>query len=143
MIIRPIKADDIYQIIVIEHSSFSNPYPTDVLTFLYEKYPDTFLVAEQGGTVLGYIAGIPSWKEGHIVSVAILSSWRRKGIARQLVEELSMIFRELGKKRIKLEVRVSNKAAIALYEKLGFEKQKVIKNYYEDNEDAVMMKKRL
>jgi ribosomal-protein-alanine N-acetyltransferase len=143
MIIRRIKADDIYQIIVIEHSSFTNPYPTDVLTFLYEKYPETFLVAEQGGTVLGYIAGIPSWKEGHIVSVATLSSWRRKGIARQLVEELSMIFRELGKKRIKLEVRISNKAAINLYEKLGFEKQKIIKNYYENNEDAVMMKKRL
>jgi len=143
MIIRQVRADDIYQIIVIEHSSFDNPYPTEVLTFLFEKYPETFLVAEQGGTVLGYIAGISSWKEGHIVSVATLSSWRRKGIARQLVEEMCMIFCELGKKRVKLEVRISNTTAIALYEKLGFEKQKIVKHYYENDEDAVMMKKRL
>lgn len=143
MIIRQVRADDIYQIIVIEHSSFDNPYPTEVLAFLFEKYPETFLVAEQGGTVLGYIAGISSWKEGHIVSVATLSSWRRKGIARQLVEEMCIIFRELGKKRVKLEVRISNTTAIALYEKLGFEKQKIVKHYYENDEDAVMMKKRL
>jgi len=143
MIIRQVRADDIYQILVIEHSSFENPYPADVLTFLFEKYRETFLVADQGGTVLGYITGISSWKEGHIVSVATLSSWRRKGIARQLVEELCSIFHELGKKRIKLEVRVSNEAAITLYEKLGFEKQKIVKNYYENDEDAVMMKKRV
>lgn len=143
MIIRPIEPDDVSRIIDIENESFSNPYPTSVITFLYEKYRDTFLVADQGGTILGYIAGITSWREGHIVSLAVLPTWRRKGIASQLVEELYNIFREGGKKRVKLEVRVSNTSAIELYEKLGFEKQKIVKNYYENGEDAVMMKKRL
>lgn len=143
MMIRQIRADDISQIIAIEHESFHNPYPEDIITFLYERYRTTFLVAEQGGTILGYIAGITSWREGHIVSVAVLPAWRRKGIASQLVEELYKIFRKYGKKRVKLEVRLSNKAAIALYENLGFERQKIVKKYYEDGEDAVMMKKRL
>jgi len=143
MMIRQIRADDISQIITIEHESFHNPYPEDIITFLYERYRTTFLVAEQGGTVLGYIAGITSWREGHIVSLAVLPAWRRKGIASQLVEELYRIFRKYGKKRVKLEVRLSNKAAIALYENLGFERRKIVKKYYEDGEDAVMMKKRL
>ncbi len=143
MMIRQIRADDISQIIAIEHESFHNPYPEDIITFLYERYRTTFLVAEHGGTILGYIAGITSWREGHIVSVAVLPAWRRKGIASQLVEELYKIFRKYGKKRVKLEVRLSNKAAIALYENLGFERQKIVKKYYEDGEDAAMMKKRL
>lgn len=143
MRIRPTEADDIYQIIDIEHGSFQNPYPIHVVTFLYEKYGDTFLVAEQGGTILGYIAGITSWREGHIISLAVVPSWRRKGIATQLVEELCAIFTNHDKKRVKLEVRVSNNPAITLYEKMGFEKQKIVKNYYENGEDAVMMKKRL
>lgn len=143
MMIRQIRADDISQIIAIEHESFHNPYPEDIITFLYERYRTTFLVAEQGGTILGYIAGITSWREGHIVSLAVLPNWRRKGIASQLVEELYRIFRKYGKKRVKLEVRLSNKAAIALYENLGFERRKIVKKYYEDGEDAVMMKKRL
>ncbi len=143
MRIRLIKADDIHQVISIEHESFQHPYPADVVTFLYEKYGDTFLVAEQGGTVLGYIAGITSWKEGHIVSLAVLPSWRNKGIATELVEELCNVFRNHSKRRVKLEVRVNNRAAINLYGKLGFEKQRIVKNYYENGEDAVMMKKRL
>jgi ribosomal-protein-alanine N-acetyltransferase len=114
-----------------------------VVTFLYERYRDTFLVAEQGGTVLGYISGITSWREGHIVSVAVLPSWRRKDIASQLVQELCSIFKYQNKKRVKLEVRVSNTPAINLYEKLGFEKQKIVEDYYENGEDAVMMKKRI
>lgn len=143
MLIRPVKADDLSQIIAIEHESFQNPYPVDVVTFLYEKYRTTFLVVDQGGALLGYIAGITSWREGHIISLAVLPSWRRKGIASQLVQELCTIFKDIGKKRIKLEVRISNTPAINLYEKMGFEKQKIVKNYYENGEDAVMMKKRV
>lgn len=141
MMIRLIEPDDISQVIAIENMSFKDPYPVDIITFLYEKHRDTFLVAEQGSTILGYIAGIISWREGHIVSLAILPTWRRKGIASQLVEELSQTFRRYGKKRVKLEVRTSNKAAVALYQKQGFVKQKIVKNYYQNGEDAVMMKK--
>ncbi len=143
MIIRPIRPDDISSIISIENESFRDPYPHDVLTFLYERYGDTFIVADQGGMILGYITGITSWREGHIISLAIVPSWRRKGIAMQLVEELCRIFKEKGKKRVKLEARISNTAAINLYGKFGFERQKVIKNYYDNGEDAIMMKKRL
>jgi ribosomal-protein-alanine N-acetyltransferase len=143
MMIRQVEADDLSQINFIEHQSFQSPYPSDVVTFLYERYRDTFLVAEQGGTVLGYISGITSWREGHIVSVAVLPSWRRKDIASQLVQELCSIFKYQNKKRVKLEVRVSNTPAINLYEKLGFEKQKIVEDYYENGEDAVMMKKRI
>lgn len=143
MIIRPIQKDDISQVIAIETQSFDNPYPIEILNFLYEKYQNTFLVIEQGGTILGYIAGILSWREGHIISLAILPTWRRKNLATRLVQELCSIMKRHGKKRVKLEVRVSNKSAIKLYKSLDFEKQKIVKNYYENGEDAVLMKKHL
>jgi ribosomal-protein-alanine N-acetyltransferase len=141
--IRPVRADDLSQVLAIEHQSFQSPYPPDIITFLYEKYRDTFLVVEQGGCILGYITGITSWREGHIISLAILPAWRRKGIASQLVQELCDVFNRMGKKRVKLEVRISNIPAITLYEKMGFEKQKIVETYYEDGEDALMMKKRV
>jgi ribosomal-protein-alanine N-acetyltransferase len=143
MRIRPIKADDISQVLAIEHESFQNPYTADIITFLYEKYKDTFLVTEQGGFVFGYIAGISSWREGHIISLAVLPAWRKKGIATQLVEEICEIFKKEGKKRVKLEVRISNRAALSLYQRVGFEKKKIVRNYYENGEDAVLMKRRL
>jgi ribosomal-protein-alanine N-acetyltransferase len=143
MMIRQVTEDDLSQVAHIEEVSFQNPYPADIFTFLFEKYREIFLVLEQGGTILGYIAGIDSWREGHIVSLAIHPAWRNKGVATQLVEEICRILKEKGKKRVKLEVRVSNGAALNLYKKIGFEKQKIVQDYYENGEDAVLMKRRL
>ena len=69
-------------------------------------------------------------------------SRRRQGIAKQLLAALIDAAAEEGIKDITLEVRPSNKAAIALYEGLGFRREGLRKKYYDDLEDAIIMWRR-
>jgi ribosomal-protein-alanine N-acetyltransferase len=78
-------------------------------------------------------------KKGHVVSVAVLEEHRGKGIGRALVLE-GINGSSLRKSdEIYLEVRVSNKGAIKLYNDLGFETKSRLRSYYRDGEDAFLM----
>jgi ribosomal-protein-alanine N-acetyltransferase len=56
-----------------------------------------------------------------------------------LVETALKIFKRYNVNLIKLEVRVSNDGAIKFYNEMGFNKKEILKKYYEDFEDAVLM----
>ena len=62
-------------------------------------------------------------------------------MGRELVDYAIDIFTKCDVREIKLEVRIENKGARKFYKKIGFEEKKVLKNYYEDGEDAVIMRK--
>ncbi|ACS89166.1 ribosomal protein-alanine acetyltransferase RimI like protein [Thermococcus sibiricus MM 739] len=101
---------------------------------------ETFLVAEYSGQVVGYVMGyIRPDMEGHIMSIAVDPLYRGNGIGRLLMEAVIDRLIKRGARYIGLEVRVSNKGAIKLYEKLGFKKMKIIRGYYSDGEDAYYM----
>jgi len=78
-------------------------------------------------------------KKGHVVSIAVLEEFRKKGIGRVLVEE--SINGILLKKcdEFYLEVRCSNTEAVRLYEKLEFVIKQQLNVYYRDGEDAFLM----
>ena len=78
-------------------------------------------------------------KKGHIISVAVMTSHRRKGIGKALVSKAMESMRSYKAKQCFLEVRVTNKPAINLYRDLGFQAPKTIQNYYADSEDAYVM----
>lgn len=81
---------------------------------------------------------------GHLVSIAVLPEYRRRGIGKALLAETIRVMREVyDTEAIYLEVRVSNAPAISLYEKFGFRKVRIIHGYYADGEDAYVMVKRL
>ena len=75
----------------------------------------------------------------HIVSIAVHPQFRKKGFGTKLLIELLNIFQNKGKNIIRLEVRTTNVAAIALYKHYNFEIIEQIKNYYTDDEDAYLM----
>ena len=78
--------------------------------------------------------------EAEIVNVAVRDDCRKQGIADKLLMELTAYGNEHGASRFYLEVRVSNEAAIHLYEKHGFIRQGVRKDFYKDiHEDAYVM----
>lgn len=117
---------------------------------LYRKYPETFIVAEENGEVVGYImcrieSGLSNFgfsgliKKGHIVSVAVLAEFRRKGIGEALITEAVKAMQLYSAKQCFLEVRVTNEAAINAYKKLGFQVARMVRNYYADGEDAYVM----
>ena len=92
------------------------------------------------GLVIGYAGLWAIEDEGHITNVAVHPDYRRKHLASILVDTLIAETRKEGLRRFTLEVRVSNTAAIALYEKFGFVSAGLRKGYYEDNnEDAMIM----
>lgn len=78
-------------------------------------------------------------KRGHIVSIAVLPGYRRKGIGQALIGKAMESMRIYNAKQCFLEVRVSNIPAISLYKKMGFEISRVIREYYADGEDAYLM----
>jgi ribosomal-protein-alanine N-acetyltransferase len=121
---------------------------------LHQRFPETFIVAEENGEVVGYIMcrieiGLSNFgfsgllKKGHIVSVAVLHQHRRKGIGKALVAQALENMRIYNAKQCFLEVRVTNTPAIQLYKKLGFEITRTIREYYSDGEDAYVMTKKL
>ncbi|AEC51827.1 acetyltransferase [Pyrococcus sp. NA2] len=138
--IRPAKLFDIAYIMRIEQLSFKEKYPRGLFLTFLEANPDTFLVAEYNGKVIGYVMGyLRPDMEGHIMSIAVDPDYRGNGIGKALmIAVIEKLFKK-GARWIGLEVRVSNKIAINLYKKLGFKIVKRIYSYYSDGEDAFYM----
>ena len=80
--------------------------------------------------------------EAELLSVVTERSFRRKGLGELLLKRYFDKLKADGEKTIFLEVRESNKAAISLYDKLGFVKISKRKKYYGE-ETAVIMRKEL
>jgi len=79
-------------------------------------------------------------RRGHIVSIAVLPAFRRQGIASELVKNsMKALKTEYNAKEIILEVRVTNLAAIRLYDKLGFSRIRTLQAYYRNGENAQLM----
>ncbi len=138
--IRPVRDSDLDRILEIEETAFPNPYPLGYLRFLSRSNPETFLVAENELGIVGYIiADVRHGREGHIISIAVREDERRRGIARRLIEGVTEEFAESGVGLVKLEVRVSNLPAIALYHTMGYRDLDIMSGYYRDGEDALRM----
>lgn len=138
---RESELDEIYS---IEIASFRDPYPRAYLYLLYKLAGDLFLVAREGRRVVGYAVGlIRKGRVGHVVSIAVVPEYRRRGIGERLLKELLRKFEERGCERARLEVGVTNEAAIKLYRKLGFKIVRKIERYYRDGEDCYVMYREL
>lgn len=124
----------------LERMCFTTPWNEKMLE--EELYNDTasFIVAEgEDGSVLGYAGLHVILDEGYIDNVAVRPSCRRQGIADRLLD----VFCRFGQAHLAfltLEVRPSNTAAVALYEKNGFREAGRRKDYYEEpREDALLL----
>jgi ribosomal-protein-alanine N-acetyltransferase len=78
-------------------------------------------------------------RKGHVVSIAVVPEHRNKGIGSSLLEKALEGFKEYQVSETFLEVRESNKVAIDLYQKFGFNTSRRIKGYYRDGETAFVM----
>lgn len=143
-IVRQATEKDLNRIFEIEVASFKEPYPKSLLYMYLKLTPELFLVVEKNGNIVGYIIGlIRLGRLGHIVSLAVDPKERRKGYGTLLLNTILERFKKLKVHKVRLEVRVSNVAAINLYKKHGFKIAYIIKNFYLDGEDAYVMVKAL
>ena len=113
----------------------------DLLKSLREELgKGILLVAEQDGKTAGYVGCQTVLDEGYITNVAVSPDFRRQGIARALIAELTAKAEENKLAFVTLEVRESNAPAIALYTGAGFAPVGKRKNFYSNpTENAVLM----
>ncbi len=78
-----------------------------------------------------------------LVTLDICPEQRRKKLGQSLLEHAHDFLRRNGFKLMVLETAVNNRAAIALYEKLGYERTGISKRFYPDGTDALLMEKKL
>lgn len=138
--IVPMADEHLDEVTKIEMECFSAPWSRGMLSSELEKTDSRFFVALAGGEVAGYVGANNIAGEVYITNVAVRERFRRRGIARALIEKLVQTSREEHAAFVTLEVRQSNTAAIVLYEQLGFSKAGERKNFYEaPAEDAYIM----
>ena len=141
MIIRKAEPQDVHDMAELEKICFASPWSEESLYHeIIGNDMALYIVAEDGGNVVGY-AGI--WLiagEGHITNVAVHPDYRRRHIGEAIVSTILAEAETAGAVRQTLEVRRSNTPAQGLYAKFGFMAAGVRKGYYEDNkEDAIIM----
>lgn len=152
--LRKFTPDDLQNVMQINRLCLPENYTDYFFMDLYERFPETFIVAEENGKIAGYImcrieVGLSNnvfgglIRKGHVVSIAVLPEYRRRGVAQGLVCKAIEGMRHYKAKLGYLEVRVTNSVGIALYKKLGFEISKTREGYYSDGESAYMMTKKL
>ena len=121
MQIEVVSPAHLADIAAIEALCFHEPWSEQALALLTgERAFGLAAVGEETGEVLAYLGVLVALDEGQITNVATHPSWRRRGLADALLEALKKTAKERGLALLSLEVRESNAAAIALYEKHGF-----------------------
>jgi ribosomal-protein-alanine N-acetyltransferase len=139
---RKLKLRDLNSIEEIERSSYPTPWSRSMFAGELAKPSSICLgaVDTERNELVGYLIisrYVDAW---HVMNVAVAEPYRRRGVASGLMERL---FEETGRdsrRGYTLEVRVSNEAAIRLYEGLGFKARGIRRGYYTDNrEDALIM----
>lgn len=143
MNIREMTWDDLDQVVAIENENFSAPW-TETGFFTYLMREDAlFLVAEEDEEILGYCGVIMAVDEGDITNVSVKKEMQGQGIGTELLKKLIVQTGEKGVHTLFLEVRESNQPALALYEKQGFVRMGIRKNYYTDPvEDGITMSRK-
>jgi ribosomal-protein-alanine N-acetyltransferase len=150
--IQPFETKDLDEVVRINWTCLPENYDNSFFLSIFHNYPKTFYVAKNAGRVVGYImcrveTGFSELKrfslthKGHIVSVAVLPEHRNKGVASSLLTKALEGLKEYKALECFLEVRESNKTAIDLYKKFGFNTTRSIRGYYRDGETAYVMVK--
>lgn len=150
-LIRELRDDrELRDVIEINMATLPEHYPEYFWREIASSWRDIFLVAEYNGRIVGYMMNRIEYDEGffirdlvrrgHVISIAVLPEYRRRGIGRSLMTEGMRRMKEIyGAEEVVLEVRVTNTPAIELYRKLGFKVVRILPRYYRDGEDAYLM----
>jgi len=142
MIITNMSEQHVAQVAALEKLCFSDPWSEKSVAGELINELALWLVADDNGSVLGYIGSQTVMGESDMMNVAVHPDCRKQGIATGLIVGLLEELRRRGSHSLTLEVRVSNGGAIALYQKLDFQEVGRRRNYYRNpREDALILRK--
>ena len=138
---RAMCIDDLDAVAAIETAAYEFPWTLgifrDCLRAGYECW-----VLEKSGEIIGYGILSIAAGEAHLLNACVAPAHQGSGHGRHLVKRMIELARWHRVQRIFLEVRPSNRAAVALYPTLGFNEIATRPNYYpakHGREDAIVM----
>jgi [ribosomal protein S18]-alanine N-acetyltransferase len=139
--VRRLTLSDLGDIERIEQRVYPTPWSRSMFAGELAKPSSIALGAFAGaGRLVGYLVVSRYVDAWHIMNLAVDLEYRRLGIASNLLDELFAVTAGDERRGYTLEVRVSNRGAIMLYEGYGFEASGIRRGYYTDNrEDALIM----
>ena len=137
--IRPMKWWDLADVLAIEQQVFGpTAWPPESYWGELAR-GDRYYVVAESGQIIGY-AGL--WlvpPDADVQTIAVAPGAQGHGLGRTLLDHLVAVARDQGCRRLQLEVRADNSAAIALYERAGFSVVRRRERYYPDFSDALVM----
>jgi ribosomal-protein-alanine N-acetyltransferase len=143
---RLASPEDLDGVLALEEASFNNPTTRE----WYEgelKRPEVcfiYVLRAPDRPVAGFCAFWLVVDQAHINNLAVLPELRGQGLGTQLLESVIVEAAHLGAILLTLEVRQSNEPALRLYEKAGFYREGVRKNYYTNPiEDALILSRKI
>ncbi|MEJ2068181.1 MAG: GNAT family N-acetyltransferase, partial [Deltaproteobacteria bacterium] len=121
VVIRRIRATDLDRVRTLADRALKEEYSQDLMSHLYERFGQGFIMAESDGDLLGFVLGIPL-DEGtmRILMFAVDETMRRRGVGTLLMESLRRYALRRRMRVITLEVAVDNKEAQEFYRRMGF-----------------------
>lgn len=144
--IRAARPSDLDAIFALEHAVFSADRLSRRSLRAFIKSPNRpLLVAVSQGSLAGYalVALRERAAAARLYSIAVDPSQGRRGVGRALMAASQRYAAAHGRQSLRLEVRCDNRAAIALYERLGFQQFGQYDGYYADGARALRFEKRV
>lgn len=138
---RPFSLDDLNEVMAIEKRAYQFPWSAGIFSDCL-RVGYCCWVYEEESQIIGYGVMSIAAEEAHILNLTVAPESQRRGIGEKLMKAFMQLARQHGVDMLLLEVRPSNKAAIGLYAKLGFNEISVRKDYYpvaEGREDALIL----
>ena len=134
-----LTAETIPGVAELEKLCFSEPWSAKSLGLLTNEGIGIGMVCRKDGIVCAYGGMLVAVDEGQITNIATHPDFRRMGYGRAVVESLIKYAKNNRLESISLEVRESNKAAIALYSDLGFKVEGKRKDFYTKPTEAALV----
>lgn len=142
---RPMTSDDINNIMKLEITLHPYPWTKGIFNDCIKAGYLCF-IGEIDDEIIAYSALSYGAGESHILNISVAKPHQGKGFGRQLIQFMMQQAKDKQADMVLLEVRGSNKNAIALYESQGFNEIGIRKSYYKTpngKEDALMLAKQL
>lgn len=143
VVLRRFREEDVEEISRLEAQCIPDAWSVGLFRDFLKDQNSIGLLAGLGDKIVGFCSVTNISGEGEVNNVAVLPSFRGRGIASALMEELLRQGETMGITDFTLEVRVGNSPAVHLYEKLGFVSEGIRPGFYRNpTEDAMIMWRR-
>lgn len=138
---RPMRKEDLEEVQAIEELSYDFPWTLGIFCDCMRVGYCCWVVTLDN-RVIGYGVMSVAVDECHLLNVCVHPKWRRYGLGKKMVRRLLNLGKQHGAETAFLEARVSNQAALRLYEQLGFVEVGRRRDYYpakQGREDALVL----